>query len=73
MLTHNPRAACGGSRSSRRPTPTRPPTDELPNQANLKDGGAPALQTFVTLTLLFTFCLQLSGLLGLAFDPSRGT
>ena len=42
-------------------------------RANLKDGGAPALQTFVTLTLLFTFCLQLSGLLGLAFDPSRGT
>ena len=42
-------------------------------QANLKDGGAPALQTFVTLTLLFMFCLQLSGLLGLAFDPSRGT
>ena len=40
---------------------------------NLKDGGAPALQTVVTLTLLFTFCLQLSGLLGLAFDPSRGT
>ena len=42
--------------------------------ANLgADGEAPALPTAVTFGLIAVFCLQLSGLLGLAFDPSRGT
>ena len=41
--------------------------------ANLADGEVPALPTAVTFGLIAIFCLQLSGLLGLAFDPSRGT
>jgi len=39
--------------------------------ANLKDGDAPVFQRAITLTLLACFAWQLSGLLGLAFDPSR--
>ena len=38
---------------------------------NLKDGDAPIFQRAVTLTLLACFAWQLSGLLGLAFDPTR--
>jgi hypothetical protein len=38
---------------------------------NLKDGEAPIFQKAVTLTLLACFAWQLSGLLGLAFDPTR--
>ena len=38
---------------------------------NLKDGEAPLVQRAITLMLLACFVWQLSGLLGLAFDPAR--